>query len=321
MNKVVIFLFILTVLFAPAAFAACPDLAGHFHQALKVEDIGRADVVFREMRDSFSCEAEERKIAKYALSDAKALRLEGDLYQMQVNGVDRLVALAQNRSDLEQSLHPAKGWRALVLNGELAHYEGSHGKAARMFCRASDILNNKLLVPKLPKAERLAEIKRLAQQSDLLAKAGEDCNFVSRNISRAFKINSVIPPITFKYNSVHLTQKGIRAVSKIKSWLDDKPEVSIHGHTDPQGSDSFNDDLSYRRAERIAKLLTEQGYRGIIKSYGHGERKPLRIENRSYFSQQDLCQMQRRVEIQIGGQVQNPLNYDEKQSYKNLSCS
>jgi outer membrane protein OmpA-like peptidoglycan-associated protein len=56
--------------------------------------------------------------------------------------------------------------------------------------------------------------------------------------------------------------------------------IRVHGHTDDQGSDAYNDDLSRRRAEAVraelARLITGAG--ATIEAIGHGERQP-RVPN------------------------------------------
>jgi outer membrane protein OmpA-like peptidoglycan-associated protein len=56
--------------------------------------------------------------------------------------------------------------------------------------------------------------------------------------------------------------------------------VTIAGHTDDQGSDSYNQDLSERRAESVREVLAEQlsGEDVTFETEGHGESQP-RVPN------------------------------------------
>jgi outer membrane protein OmpA-like peptidoglycan-associated protein len=51
--------------------------------------------------------------------------------------------------------------------------------------------------------------------------------------------------------------------------------VAVHGHTDDQGSDAYNDDLSRRRAESVRQALADRlGGDRTIEAEGRGEREP-----------------------------------------------
>jgi OOP family OmpA-OmpF porin len=68
-------------------------------------------------------------------------------------------------------------------------------------------------------------------------------------------------------------------VKKISDFMERNPltVVLFEGHTDDQGNDVYNDDLSLRRADTIAKMLIEQY--GIaadrVTTVGYGESRPL----------------------------------------------
>ncbi len=66
-------------------------------------------------------------------------------------------------------------------------------------------------------------------------------------------------------------------------------EVLVVGHTDAQGSDSYNLDLSRRRAESARRFLTSQGIAGTrLRTEGRGESEPVGSDSQN-----------RRVEIAI----------------------
>ena len=52
--------------------------------------------------------------------------------------------------------------------------------------------------------------------------------------------------------------------------------IRIEGHTDDQGDDSYNLELSGRRANAVSRALMERGVESTrLKSIGYGETKPL----------------------------------------------
>jgi len=52
--------------------------------------------------------------------------------------------------------------------------------------------------------------------------------------------------------------------------------IRVEGHTDDQGDDSFNLELSQRRANSVMRALQERGVDGArLKAIGYGETKPV----------------------------------------------
>jgi outer membrane protein OmpA-like peptidoglycan-associated protein len=71
--------------------------------------------------------------------------------------------------------------------------------------------------------------------------------------------------------------------------------VDVTGHTDSDGSDQFNMDLSQRRANSVAAYLVQQGIpAGRLMVVGYGESRPIAPNDTPANKQQN-----RRVEIQI----------------------
>ena len=56
----------------------------------------------------------------------------------------------------------------------------------------------------------------------------------------------------------------------------EKTRIKVSGHTDSQGSDSYNQTLSERRAESVLQYFVSKGVaRGRLSAYGYGERYPV----------------------------------------------
>lgn len=73
-----------------------------------------------------------------------------------------------------------------------------------------------------------------------------------------------------------------------------KSDLMIVGHTDAVGSDSYNQDLSERRAAAAGRYLRAQGVRRAIETLGVGESEPLASNETDEGRQQN-----RRVEVAI----------------------
>jgi outer membrane protein OmpA-like peptidoglycan-associated protein len=85
--------------------------------------------------------------------------------------------------------------------------------------------------------------------------------------------------ITFEYNSANISRKAgpaVEALGKALSNADLKGSTFVvAGHTDSVGSDSYNQDLSERRADTIKRVLVEKyGIAGAdLVTVGYGESK------------------------------------------------
>ena len=83
-------------------------------------------------------------------------------------------------------------------------------------------------------------------------------------------------------------------VSKL-GGSDQPMSLTVAGHTDSSGNQSYNDQLSKDRARSVAKALAERGMSENVKVEWHGERKP-RIDTPDETREQE----NRRVEILPG---------------------
>jgi OOP family OmpA-OmpF porin len=93
----------------------------------------------------------------------------------------------------------------------------------------------------------------------------------------SFKEEIKLPGVVFETNKAELLPESIPvlngAVATLKRYPDLKIEVA--GHTDSQGADAYNLDLSKRRAATVLKYLQDNGATNEISSRGYGERQPI----------------------------------------------
>lgn len=84
--------------------------------------------------------------------------------------------------------------------------------------------------------------------------------------------------IYYAYNSADLTEPSKTELMKLVKLLKETPNVNIvlNAHTDEQGSDKYNIQLSDKRAASVVKFLTENGIDGSrLTSKGWGESNPV----------------------------------------------
>lgn len=88
-----------------------------------------------------------------------------------------------------------------------------------------------------------------------------------------------LPDVLFEFNSSRLTSDAQNKVSHIASTLRKRASerrVSIEGHTDSIGSDSYNSTLSKQRAQAVARELSTDGVREQrLATRGFGEKYPV----------------------------------------------
>jgi outer membrane protein OmpA-like peptidoglycan-associated protein len=84
--------------------------------------------------------------------------------------------------------------------------------------------------------------------------------------------------LLFETDSAVLTEEAIAQVSRVGDILAKYPEdrIRIEGHTDSQGTAPYNEQLSLRRAEAVARVLSSRGVQpGQILVLGMGEQQPV----------------------------------------------
>lgn len=117
----------------------------------------------------------------------------------------------------------------------------------------------------------------------------------------AAQSTTVPVPVTFVFNEATLTSDGRKAASLLLEYLRLKrfPKVTLTGHADERGSDELNLGLSRERLETVARFLREGGYGGQLQLVPKGKSEPYSGVVRGDFSQDDLWQLDRRVELVV----------------------
>ena len=108
-------------------------------------------------------------------------------------------------------------------------------------------------------------------------------------------------PVTFVFNEANLTGEGRRAAGLLLEYLNIKrfPKITLTGHADERGTDALNLALSAQRLQTVARYLREGGYNGRLELVPKGKTEPYSGVVRGDFSQEDLYQLDRRVEMVV----------------------
>lgn len=136
------------------------------------------------------------------------------------------------------------------------------------------------------------------QQAELEAKLAAERQQhqieVQRLNDQLLKLN-LSSEVTFDYDSDAIKTGFKGSLNKVANVLSDYDRTVVHviGHTDSTGSDSYNQNLSERRAGSVKNYLTVNGVSGErILTDGRGESEPVATNNTA-----EGRQMNRRVEI------------------------
>jgi len=136
---------------------------------------------------------------------------------------------------------------------------------------------------------------------------------IGRTVAPAIPNNKVMPakvneavspsqlprPITFLYDQTTFTAEGRRAAQLLAEYLRTRRHqaVTLTGHADERGSDSYNMELSRQRLEAVARYLRENGAINKLELVPKGRSEPFAGAHRSTLAHEEALQLDRRVEL------------------------
>ena len=88
----------------------------------------------------------------------------------------------------------------------------------------------------------------------------------------------VLRGVHFKTDSDELTDESLAILDGVSETLSAHPQIQVMvaGHTDSDGDDAYNKDLSQRRAQSVVNYLSSQGVdRNNMIAKGYGEEQPI----------------------------------------------
>jgi outer membrane protein OmpA-like peptidoglycan-associated protein len=285
---------------------ACDAVVPRFNEALRAGDLAAVVQIADRVADDPRCPAAlrinvGRTAALAHLREAQRRAAGG------ASAADQLRLLAAGE-------RLGRPWQLLAAIGDVtqdvpaADGVPDYAAASAAYQEALNDINDEAMVATVPSADTIRSLVRKAEQTRLLAdrlvaapaqRDGRPGGLALRSV-RGIVIQRVAMPIHFVRNSTEMTPLGRESAEQLWQELEiyGMPPVRLIGHTDPDGSDAFNLDLSRRRAEAVAAFLRERGYdAGRIAFEGRGKREPLVIEQRERYSQAQVYQMLRRVEL------------------------
>jgi outer membrane protein OmpA-like peptidoglycan-associated protein len=292
---------------APARAADCPQAVEEFNRAV---DAGR--------------EADAQQLVDRIAMDAQCGRfqiaVQRRLAAFRLAAVQFLMARGRPSGDYERLLTDAERsevlWQASATMGEVRFGERRFVDAAMAFDRAIEIVKNETRTPSAPSKFEIEGLVDRAGQARLLAanlaSVSENGGFVRTARDQrdgrlggiySPSVRGVIPraipvPITFDYAKTSFTSVGKEAAQELLSAIKEQhpDRITLVGHTDVRGSAETNMTLSNGRAEAVAAFLRENGIDASVETVGKGANEPIKLNDTSGLTQEDIYALNRRVE-------------------------
>jgi outer membrane protein OmpA-like peptidoglycan-associated protein len=295
----------------PAAAAdTCTALTAQVAEARRANDLPRLSTLLTRAR---APEAGCASTALFCLGRQGALAYVAAFYRH----VDEKAPYAALEKLLAEGERLGSPWPLLVAFADIRFEEGRRSKkpelitaAARDYQRALTALGDEedRLCPGEPSlsAVQLGAIHRSMSTAILLAPRLETVSTRDGRCGGAFLagIRGFIPearpvPIRFAFNEASLTPEGEGAARALLDCIkrEQYALIELTGHTDQRGSDAYNMDLSARRLATVRAFLEKGGFAGRVVTTPKGKSDPFRADDRGKYSQDELDQLDRRVEL------------------------
>jgi outer membrane protein OmpA-like peptidoglycan-associated protein len=243
---------------------------------------------------------QELEVARKDLGNAEyaaAHHLEGD--------VDQSAYLAMQNARLAQALATTKAEDARVAAGQVERDQ------IMLAARTREAENAKLAAANAQEAAANAqqEAANAAQMADSALAQRDQANEEAARVQAELDALKATPTsrgmvltlggdVLFDTGRAELKPGADRKMDQLGRFLTEHPDrrIQIDGFTDSIGSDSYNEDLSLRRAQAVKKALVDRGVDASrIGTEGYGKSYPVASNGDS-----GGRQLNRRVEVVIG---------------------
>lgn len=290
----------LLIAFPLAVFADCRELGQELSEAAREGELDTLMRAVERIQVDPACPDEFRPRAGRvaALGIVRAVQARVDSGQR----------LADQEPLLRRALGYARTWQGLALLGDLEQDRRRYADATILYQEALGVIDDRVATPLAPPQGLIRSVFRKAAESRLLADRYVPVpvnhrSGVAQGLAlpavRGWQVEAVPIPVTFHTGTTRFTDQGEAAVRDLLSYLEqqDPAVVTIVGHADERGDRAYNLALSIGRAEAVAGWLRRQGFAGRVLTRGRGEDQPIELDDPQRYSQQQIWQLNRRVEL------------------------
>ena len=282
---------ILAALCVLAACATTPERVPQLEEArAKVQALARDPMVQQ-------AASEELADARNTLQHAE-LALEK---RAPLERVTHLSYLAARHADIGQARLDEARARAAIAKAEaernrvLLAARSQEAEAARLATedarRAAEDARRATEAARLETSAAQIEAQTQAEAAELARRALAELQ--ARETERGMVLT--LSDVLFDSGAATLKPGAIDTINRLATFLEQNSEIRliIEGHTDSQGSDAYNEDLSRRRGQAVANELVSRGISSTrFEVVGRGEASPVADNTTAAGRQQN-----RRVEI------------------------
>jgi outer membrane protein OmpA-like peptidoglycan-associated protein len=291
------------------ALAECPADLAKVEKAMRYGSMQDTEKAATTVENSSTCETWEQKTADAYLSQIliqQARKIDPALRDV------KAVALVKKAAVLDVD------WHAHEILGKVQRAAGDYQSATESFQSAINLLAVKSTAPdgawkNVASDDELTNLGREADEAKHLTASGPQGVLVAAKSDRAGNPGGVFSgvlkrgalgvhlpaPILFEYDSAKLTKVGEEAAQQVAAYLlREKPNtITVYGHTDHVGSESYNMDLSKRRAATVVEFLKSQSISARMTPVGKGFSEPRKLSDGSNYPQAKIDELNRRVEF------------------------
>ena len=279
------------LLAAGPAFADCTAPQAEFARVVQSSDLEAIARTGRAVLNEASCPDALRAVVgrRAALAHVRASNVAGE----------RGVSIEERLRILTAGAAFGGPWQLHAAVGDLRRVRREFGPASLAYQTALEDIDDAAANPSPPPREIILRIMRLAQEARLAAPDFVPTRSLTRSI-RSITVAAAPIPVQFVRDQDRMTELGERYAEETFQILvqEGRPRIRLVGHTDPDGSIEYNRDLSLRRAGSFRDFLIRRGYSGdAIRIDGRGKEEPFEPMPGVQYSQAELYQMLRRVEL------------------------
>ena len=227
--------------------------------------LDKAEVSLRDARESFMKGKDDNYIHSIRMGEAYVALAESRGDQVEAN--TKIATLNKDRADVV----------AQARTRQVTAAEAATATAQAATVKAEARANQSEIVAAVAVADTAAaDSARLAAEARTSALQAELASYEQKKTDLG--VTLILRDLQFASSSAVLTSGAQGRLAPLAAFLAKQPDtkIQIAGHTDSQGSDSANMDLSARRAASVGAYLISTGVSASrISSVGMGETSPV----------------------------------------------
>ena len=284
---------------------ACDNYTTQVNRAKQSKDLVKLSQLLERKRQS-NCSQNYLDTLKRDMSEIATQKVSVLVKRGDVNGAKKW---------LKHQYMPVSLWSTQAVRGDIAAKGKEWKNAAEFYNQALDLMDDPSATPEPSRAD-IKKVRSLATETQLLAgqliaingRSGKESGAMRGNI-RGIEVRERPVPVQFVFGKTALTESGQNSAKKLITFFQRKnpTRITLVGHSDRIGSDIHNCALSRGRALALKDYFVKQGSidANIITAMGKGKQQPLELYDPSLYTQDEIDQMNRRVEFAIDREVSN----------------